>query len=100
MKIRNGFVSNSSSSSFIVFVPKNNNTYNTYNDIKKFFENEFEEIIENDEQYLFDGLTVYKINKYIADGYGLAYINVDYDIQNIESIIGQLCDNYFIYSID
>jgi len=57
--------------------------------------------IENDEQDLFKGLTLYKINKHIVDGYGLAYIDVDYEcVEDIESIIEQLCGNCFIYSID
>lgn len=38
MKIRNGFVSNSSSSSFIV-IGKNYNKFNTYNDTYTIFEN-------------------------------------------------------------
>lgn len=36
MKIRNGFVSNSSSSSFIIIAPRNKNTINTLKDIKKY----------------------------------------------------------------
>jgi hypothetical protein len=66
MKIRNGFVSNSSSSSFVVSAPPNvplkikievdieqyaNDTLKTLNDVKKYIEEQWGDVSKNLEEY-------------------------------------------------
>jgi len=99
MKIRNGFVSNSSSSSFIVFIPENNKTSNNYHNIKKFFENNFGIDIESDNIGIND-LTLEKIKDHINNGFGVVELDVEYDAcESIGNIISTLCEDYFIYDI-
>jgi len=99
MKVRNGFVSNSSSSSFIVFIPENNSTVNGYNNIKNFFDHNFCIDIESDD--IIEDLNLEKIKKHIKDGFGVTEIDVDYGcVDGIEDIINKLCDNYYLYYSD
>lgn len=75
MKIRNGFVSNSSSSSFIIATKDKSNPRFYFNDVD--FKNYLMEQLEYEEEYVINFINDDDVNSYLKNGYGLAVIDVD-----------------------
>jgi len=81
MKIRNGFVSNSSSSSFIIFTGHTKKSLNTIDEVKKYFFKDGYD--EEDIKYVLTDKIIDKIENEIEKGLGCIIINADYWSENI-----------------
>ena len=76
MKIRNGFVSNSSSSSFMMFMPKNTKTINDMEGFKLFLLDEWGMEDENIESYMDTHKNT--IQEQFGNGNGFIMTDVEY----------------------
>lgn len=75
MKIRSGFVSNSSSSSFIIATKDKSNPKFYFNDVD--FKNFLMEQLEYEEEGAINFINDDDLSHYFKNGYGLTVINVD-----------------------
>ena len=87
MKIRNGFVSNSSSSSFIVIAPQNDKTINSIDEYKKYLGDDMD---DEDAEYYLDRDKIEKFKKHFDNNMGLIFTSVE---RGCEEVITNLLDS-------